>query len=619
MLGMSTTQTPETARRKPLRIWPGILIVAIQWFAFFILPALVPEAALYGIMGGVLGGAVATILWWLFFSRARWSERLAAIVLMPAAVFGASYIVDKSILTGAMGFMLYLYAIPVLCLALVVWAAAAQRLSAGQPRFAAMVGTILAACGLFALVRTGGMSGEGDADLHWRWTPTPEERLLAMAGNEPGTLAAAELRSKPRAAAPPITDSSGSSPLSPRERRGQGEGGNSLADKPLWPGFRGPNRDGIAQGVQISTDWSHTRPVELWRHPIGPGWSSFAVQGDLIYTQEQRGDEEIVACYELATGKPVWMHKDHVRFWESNGGAGPRATPTLGNGRVYTLGATGIVNALSAVDGSVAWSRNAAADTGAKVPHWGFAGSPLLVDDLVIVATGARLAAYDSARGGKPRWLNQDGKGGYSSPHLVEIGGMKQVIFLCGTGAKSIAPTSGKVLWKYDWSIDGITQPALSGRADLLIGSGSGLADAAVGVRCIEVAHTKESWTTNVRWTSTAIKPYFNDFVVHKDHAYGFDGSLLACIDLADGKRKWKGGRYGHGQVIVLPDQDLLIVLSEKGELALVEAKPDHFTELAKIPAIEGKTWNHPVLAGNVLLARNGEEMAAFRLSPPVR
>jgi hypothetical protein len=607
MVGMSTTQTPEPAKSKPLRLWPGIVIVSVQWFAFFVLPGLIPEAAMYGILGGVLGGAIATLLWWLLFSRAPWSERLAAIVLMPAAVFGTSYLIDKSILTGAMGFLLYLYAIPVLCLALVIWAVAARGLSRG-PRFASLVATILAACGLFALVRTGGMSGEGDADLHWRWTPTPEERLLAMAGKEPVTTSAL------------ATTSTGAkaTPLSPRGGRGQGEGGNSPHDKPLWPGFRGPDRDGAARGVQIATDWSHSRPVEMWRRPIGPGWSSFAVQGDLIYTQEQRGDDEIVACYSLTTGKPVWMHKDHVRFWESNGGAGPRATPTLSNGRVYTLGATGIVNALSAADGSMVWWRHAAADTGAKVPNWGFAGSPLVVDDLVIVATGGRLAAYESASGGKPRWLNQDGKGGYSSPHLVEIGGVKQVVFLCGLGATSVAPSTGKVLWKYDWRIDGITQPALTGQADLLIGSGSGLADAAVGVRCIEVGHAKDNWTTHERWTSTGIKPYFNDFVVHKGHAYGFDGSLLACINLADGKRKWKGGRYGHGQVIVLADEDLLIVLSEKGELALIEAKPDQFKELAKIPAIEGKTWNHPVLAGNVLLARNGEEMAAFRLSPPV-
>src|SRR5262249_5591858 len=150
---------------------------------------------------------------------------------------------------------------------------------------------------------------------------------------------------------------------------------------------------------------------------------------------------------------------------------------------------------------------------------------------------------------------------------------------------------------------------------DVLIGSGSGFGGAGVGVRRIAVAHGPGGWTALERWTSVGLKPYFNDFVVHEGHAFGFDGGNLACIDLADGRRKWKGGHYGHGQLILLADQDLLLVLSEKGELALVAATPEPFRELARFPVIEGKTWNHPVLAGDVLLARNGEEMAAFRLS----
>ena len=379
-----------------------------------------------------------------------------------------------------------------------------------------------------------------------------------------------------------------------------------------WPGFRGPRRDSIIRGVRIETDWSKSPPVALWRRPIGPGWSSFAVRGDLLYTQEQRGDDEVVACYKVSTGEPVWRHRDAVRFWESNGGAGPRATPTLSNGRVYTFGATGILNALDAGNGVVVWSRNVASDTDTKVPTWGFASSPLVVDDVVIVAAAGKLVAYDLATG-NPRWVGPAHGGSYSSPHLLMIDGVAQILLLSAAGATSVAPADGALLWEHSWPGGAIVQPALTADGDVLINT-IGMAGG-IGTRRIAVAHGPGGWTVEERWTSNGLKPYFNDFVVHKGHAFGFDGSILACIDLEDGKRKWKGGRYGNGQLVLLPDQDLLLVLSEEGELALVRATPDQFTELARVPAIEGKTWNHPVLVGDVLLVRNGQEMASFRLS----
>jgi outer membrane protein assembly factor BamB len=350
----------------------------------------------------------------------------------------------------------------------------------------------------------------------------------------------------------------------------------------------------------------------MWRRKIGPGWSSFAVDGNLLYTQEQRGDDEIVSCYDLTTGEPVWRHRDTARFWESNAGAGPRATPTVNNGRVYTLGATGLVNVLDAKTGAVVWSRNAATDSGAKVPTWGFAGSPLALDDLVVVAASGRLVAYDLPTG-TPRWTAQSGGGGYSSAQLSTIDGVRQVLLLSGAGAIGVDPAKGTLLWKHEWNGDGIVQPTVIAGSDVLLGSGSGLAE--VGLRRIAVARDGDGWKTTERWTTHYLKPYFNDFVVHKGFAYGFDGGIVACVDLNDGSRKWKGGRYGHGQLMLLPDQDLLLVLTEEGELALLNALPDKFTEIARVPAIEGKTWNHPVLVRDVLLVRNDEEMAAFRLT----
>ena len=258
------------------------------------------------------------------------------------------------------------------------------------------------------------------------------------------------------------------------------------------------------------------------------------------------------------------------------------------------------------------WSRNLASDTDKTVPMWGFASSPLVVDDVVIVAAAGKLAAYDIASG-TPRWFGPAHGESYSSPHRSTIDGVAQILLMSEAGATSVAPASGTLLWEHPWPGIPIVQPAEVGDGAVLISTAT--ASGGIGTRRITVAHGPGGWTVEERWTSSGLKPYFNDFVVHKGHAFGFDGSILACIDLEDGKRMWKGGRYGNGQLLLLPDQDLLLVLSEEGELALVGATPDQFRELARFPAIEGKTWNHPVLVGDVLLVRNGEEMAGLRLS----
>ena len=610
---ITTNNADEPAPRKPLRLWPGVVAVVLQWLVWFVVPIVAPDAMMFGMIGGVACG-LAVLVWWLFFSRAPWSERIGAIVLMIIGVFATKPIVHQSIANAGMGMLMFIYSIPVLSLALVCWAVATRRLASG-PRRASLVVAILLACGAFTLVRTGGITGDAHSDLHWRWTQTPEERLLAQAGDEPAappSAPAAEGPEKPFAASapaePPAPASAPTAAATPEKPPVPA----AAEKRAIWPGFRGPNRDDVIHGVQIETDWSKSPPVELWRRKIGPGWSSFAVSGNLCYTQEQRGNDELVSCYNLNTGNPVWKHRDAARFWESNGGAGPRATPTLSNGRIYTFGATGLLNALDARSGAVVWSRNAASDTGAKTPGWGFASSPLVVNDLVIVAASGRLAAYDVATG-NPRWSAPARAGSYSSPQLMTIGGVAQVLLLTGSGVTSVAPADGNLLWEHGWPGTPILQPARTSDGDVLITTGD--MSGGVGTRRIAIAHGSGGWTVEERWTSAGLKPYFNDFVVHKGHAFGFDGSILACIDLKDGTRKWKGGRYGHGQLVLLPDQDLLLVLSEEGELALVGAMPDQFTELARIPAIEGKTWNHPVLVRDVLLVRNGEEMAAFRLS----
>ena len=599
---MTIAQGDEPTPQKPLRLWPGVVAVVLQWLAFYVVPIVMPGPATGYIapLGGLFGG-LAVGVWWVFFSRAPRLERWGAIVLMSVALVATSRFLHESIGTGMMRMVFFFYAIPVLSLAFVAWAAASRRLADG-PRRAAMVTTILLACGGWTLLRTEGLTGGGSAEFAWRWSETPEQQLLARAADEPAALPPAPTAAK-TTEEPHLPEADDE----PTEIPPASEATATDAD---WPGFRGPDRNGVILGVRIETDWSQSPPVELWRRPIGPGWSSFAVRGDFLYTQEQRGEDEVVACYNATTGEPVWRHGDAVRFWESIGGAGPRATPTLSDDRVYTFGATGILNALDAADGTVVWSRNAASDTDAKVPDWGFSSSPLVVDDLVIVAVPGQLVAYELATG-DPRWFGPEGGAGYSSPHLLTIDGVTQILMMSGTGATSVAPADGKLLWEHPWPPSArIVQPAMTADGDVLMSAGE-----SSGMRRVAVSHGPGGWTIEERWTSFRLKPYFNDFVVHEGHAFGFDGRILACIDLEDGERKWKGGRYGHGQLVLLPDQDLLLVLSEEGELALVGAAPDQFTELARFPAIAGKTWNHPVLVGDVLLLRNGQEMAAFRLS----
>ncbi len=595
---MTSIQTGEQDPQKLLRVWPGVVAVVLQWVFRFGVKELFPGIQGFGYaMIGSLAFFLVIIAWWTFFSRARWKERFAALGLMAGAVAATWFLKHDSMWLQ----WLFAYAVPVLSLAFVTWAVATRRLP-NRVRHATMAATILLACGVWLFLRQDGINGDHNATFGWRWSPSAEERLLAQ---EPTNSAASTTETSP--ATPATTPTSAQPTPSPA---------TTEAAKPVtpvaearvdWPGFRGAKRDGVVRGVKIKTDWSASPPVQLWRRSVGPGWSSFAVNGDLVYTQEQRGDNEVVSCYKESTGQPVWTHSDKARFFESNAGAGPRGTPTISNGRVYSFGATGILNVLDARNGSVIWSRNVANETNTKIPFWGFSSSPLVVGDIVIVAAAGQLVAHETANGNR-RWVGPTAGGSYSSPHLVTINGVAQVLMTSDGRLTSVALADGKQLWQHEWNANSIVQPALTADGNVLITSQE------AGIRRISLTNNAGAWSVAERWTSNGLKPYFNDFVVHKGHAFGFDGRILSCIDLNDGQRKWKGGRYGNGQLVLLPDQDLLLVLSEEGELALVQARSDQFTELAKFPAIQGKTWNHPVLVGDLLLVRNAEEMAAFRL-----
>ena len=586
--------------RRPLRLWPGVTLAVLLLVLKVIAPLVAPQSTPIGVLAGPIVGLLIGI-WWVFFSRAPRLDRWGGLVLMAAALFVTSRFLHVSIATGMMGYMFPMFAIPMVALGL-VGAAVVTRGRGDGARRLVIVTAVAIACGSFLLLRTGGFTGYIDQDFAWRWSKTSEERLLAQANDEPAPPP--KTAPAPQPIAPAAPESSAAAVVVPKDA----PAAPARVVAAEWPGFRGPTRDGVVTGVTMNTDWTTAPPAQLWRRAVGPGWSSFAVRGDVIYTQEQRGDDEIVAAYQLASGKPVWRHHDAARFWESNGGPGPRATPTIDGARVYAFGATGILNALDADTGALLWSRNAAADTGAKVPEWGFSGSPIVVDGLVVAATGGILAAYDAVSGER-RWIGPEAAEGYTSPQVMTIAGVRQIVLLSGTGLTGVSPRDGKPLWQHAWKGYPIVQPSQTPDGGILIA-----VNETSGLRRLAVSRGAGGWQVEERWTSSGLKPWFNDFVVHKGHAYGFDGTILSCIDLADGARKWKGGRYGGGQLVLLPQQDLLVVISEDGELATVSATPDGFKELGRVPAIAGKTWNHPVLVRDVVLVRNGEEMAAFRL-----
>ena len=604
---MSSSEAPS---RRRLRLWPGLVIVAALWLTRIAAPT--ADAAtefLIRVLGGFVG-AVAVLLWWVGFSRAPGADRVTSLVALVAAVAGTAALGDPSMLVW-----LLWYAPALLTVALVA-GAAAGRGRGDRTRRVAMVAAIVLPCAATLPLRTAGVGGNGVAVFEWRWTETSEQRLLAKVDDEPAGAATlnrpADAGRDVESSTPPTDDSAAASEASVTAApRVVAASEPAAAPEFMWTGFRGAERDGIVSGVRIETDWSVSAPVLVWRRPVGPGWASFAVKGDLLYTQEQRGADEVVSAYKVLTGEPAWRHRDQARLDDPMGGPGPRATPTLGANRVYTFGSTGILNALDHATGAVLWSRSAASDLKAAIPTWGFSSSPLLVDDLVIVAVSGTLAAYGRTDG-RPRWVGPAGGDSYSSPQAVTIDGVAQILLMDAAGTVSVVPATGKTLWTHPWNtrlpVLPIVQPVRLEDGGVMLGESNGIRRLAATLR-------DDAWTVTERWASNSLKPYFNDFVVHRGHAYGFDGSILASVDLANGVRNWKAGRYGQGQLVLLPDQDVLLVMSEEGELALVRAMPDRFTELARVPALSGKTWNHPALVGDILLVRNGEEMAAYRLA----
>ncbi len=464
---------------------------------------------------------------------------------------------------------------------LVLWFALLSRVP-WRPRLVTLALVGLAGFGLGKALRVDGTTdGRGLPRLVWRWSEGPERRYTSL----PSTNSITDAKADP-----------------------------SVGGAMDVPQFFGPDRNGTVRGANLARDWTAQPPKELWRQAIGEGWSAFAVVGGRAFTQEQRGDAELVTCYELLTGRLLWAHTNLVRFSEWQGGDGPRATPTVERDRVFTIGGTGILNCLDADSGEKFWSRDVLGEN--KLPNltWGISGSPLVFDDVVVVTggftNGPSLFAYERASG-KPLWSVGTDKSGYSSPVLTTLAGQRVVLSANASSLTAHEPATGKPLLQHPWAKDNwpkASQPVLLPDDRVFLSAGYGM-----GCEMLKITASSDGQlAAEVLWKNKMMKTQFNSAGLHDGFLYGLDDGLLACVDAATGTRQWKDGRYGSGQTLLV--DDLILVQAERGFVALVAAKPDGFEELARLGALSSKTWNHPTLAGRYLLVRNDREAVCYEL-----
>lgn len=382
------------------------------------------------------------------------------------------------------------------------------------------------------------------------------------------------------------------------------------------PEYRGRHRDGIVHGPALIRDWNAHPPRLLWRQPIGGGYAAFAVAGNVAVTIEQRRDREAVVCYETATGREQWVHEYPAHFSERLGGDGPRATPTIRDGHVFSLGATGQLVCLELTSGKSQWQTNILEEND-NLP-WGMCGSPLVYDQVVVVnpgtqrsaAAGRAVVAYDRTTGRRV-WSTGSTKAGYSSPMLTNLVGRRQLLVLDGEILAGYDPQSGRELWRFPWQTYqeiNVAQPVVLDGDRVFISSGYD-----TGCAMLRVTESAGKWNVQTLWQNKKMRCKFTSPVAYKGHLYGLDEGILTCLDQGTGERKWREGRYGHGQLLLA--DDLLVIQSESGKLVLVEATPEGHHELGSIPALEGRSWNNPAMADGKIFLRNSEEMACYDLT----
>jgi len=557
-----------------------LIIVALALVLRFVPGWVVPITLVHFISLGVapLLGILALLVWWMLVRRVPLRERLAGLVLGIGI-----FVVGAFVAHPTMRQVLVTHGAPT-AMIVVVGALVLTRTVPWPRRRWILILSLAVAFLSWSAFRQDGQVGDLAPQLSLRWRTTAEQRFLARHSETPDARSAGNLSLR-----------------------------GAWSD---WPGFRGPSRDARILGVSFDTDWQNDPPREIWRRAVGPGWSSFAVAGDLVFTQEQRGAHEVVSCYSLEDGREIWAQGTEDRFEEPAAGPGPRATPTFDSGRIYAVGASGTVQCLDAANGERLWRRNLREDVDAPLPTWGFSSSPLVVGRVVVVFAGAgdgrAAVAYDRETG-EMLWAAGQGAFSYSSGHLARIGAVDQVLISSDIGIEALDPEDGRLVWEHRWpttQMPRIVQPVVLDDDSVIVATGYGY-----GSRRLRVERQAAGdWIVQELWSSRFLKPYFNDLVCHEGSCYGFDNKIFTSIDADDGQRRWKGGRYGHGQVVLFPEMDLLLVLTEQGQVVLLEATPVAHREVGRFQALAGKTWNHPVVTQGKLLLRNAEEAACFEL-----
>ena len=397
-----------------------------------------------------------------------------------------------------------------------------------------------------------------------------------------------------------------------------------------WPQWRGPNRDGVSDEVGLLKEWPANGPKVLWKIPLGEGFSGISVSQGRVYTMFSKGNDEFIVCLDATDGREIWRFRSDKNYHEGQGGNGPRATPTIDGDLLFTISAHGKLYALDAASGQEIWSHDLQRKFGSKMPRWGFSTSPLVDGELLLVEVGGKgeksIVAFNK-NSGDVIWSSHKDKLGYSSPIAITVKGVRQIICFTGTQLVSLSPTDGTIYWQYPWKTGydvNAATPVFIPPDKVFISSGYDKGAAVLQMRVFVSPDDDRAATEQISenrgivrikeiWKNRKMKNQFASSVLYENYLYGFDNSILKCIEADTGKEQWKTRGFGKGTLILADGH--LIILSDRGKLGLAEATPAGYIEKSNAKVLSGLCWTVPTLANGKLYVRNEEEMICLDMT----